>query len=89
MPMSPYYGRHVIGFEHCYDRLLSSDYCDSMSTNYISNDTILDLRTSRNSAINQLRDFDNKMSIISKDLENKYIILYLHSIIILLYGFVF
>ena len=37
--MSPYYGKHIIGFEHCYDRLLASDFSDEMSTNFIHKDT--------------------------------------------------
>lgn len=66
MPMSPYYGRHIIGFEHCYDRLLASDFSEQMSTNFMHSDSLLDFRSSREFAINQIKDFERKLSISSK-----------------------
>lgn len=66
MPMSPYYGKHVVGFEHCYERLLASDFSDDMSTNFMHHDTLLDLHQSRASAINQFKDFERKLAISSK-----------------------
>lgn len=60
--MSPYYGKHVIGFEHCYDRLLASDFSDKMSTNFNRNDTVLDFKQSRDSALKQINEYDRKLS---------------------------
>lgn len=65
MPMSPYYGKHVIGFEHCYDRLLASDFSDDMSTNFLRDDSSLDFRQSRDSALKQIDEFERKLSISS------------------------
>lgn len=66
MPMSPYYGKHVIGFEHLYKRLLNSDYVDDMSTNFVRKDSNLDLRQSFDSSIRQIEDFQNKIKKMSK-----------------------
>lgn len=66
MPMSPYYGKHVIGFEHCYERLLASDYVDEMSTNFIRSDNPLDYTIDRHSAIRQIQEFEKKLANSAK-----------------------
>lgn len=66
MPMSPYYGKRVIGFEHCYDRLLASDFSYEMSTNFIRNDSNIDLRQSTDSKIRQIEEFERKLKKSAK-----------------------
>lgn len=66
MPMSPYYGKHVVGFEHCYNRLVASDFSDLMSTNFIKHATVLESQQAMDSAIKQIKDFERKMAIASK-----------------------
>lgn len=67
MPMSPYYGKHVIGFEHVYNRLLNSDLVDNMSTNFFDRSTILDYHQKSDSAFQQFDEYKNKL----KKLENR------------------
>lgn len=66
MPMSPYYGKHVIGFEHCYNRFLASDCSDEMSTNFFHHDTPLDSRQATSAAIRQIQEFENKLANSAK-----------------------
>lgn len=67
MPMSPYYGKHVIGFEHVYNRLLNSDLVDNMSTNFFDRSTILDYHQKSDSARQLFDEYKNKL----KKLENR------------------
>lgn len=67
MPMSPYYGKHIVGFEHCYERLLNSDNPDSMSTIYDNDNTVLDSQQITDSSIRQMQDYERKL----KKLENR------------------
>lgn len=67
MPMSPYYGRHIIGFEHVYNRLLNSDLLEDMSTNYFDRSTILDYHQKSDSACRQFDEYRKKL----KKLENR------------------
>lgn len=70
MPMSPYYGKHIDGFEHCYERLLASDEVDNMSTNFYKNDSCLDSRQLTDSAFQQFEDFNRKLDKLSKRLSD-------------------
>lgn len=69
MPMSPYYGKRVVGFEHMYNRFLLSDDYDSLSTNYVDRSTILDLNVQSESSVRQFHDFNKKLDKLSKRLQ--------------------
>lgn len=69
MPMSPYYGRHVIGFEHVYKRLLYSDLSEDMSTNFLDRSTILDYHQKSDSARLQFEEYKNKLKKLEKRLD--------------------
>lgn len=66
MPMSPYYGKHVIGFDHLYNRLLESDTSELMSTNFFRHDSCTDMRHSCNSAFKQFEEFEKKLAAAAK-----------------------
>lgn len=66
MPMSPYYGKHVVSFEHLYNRLLASDLSELMSTNFFKHETSIESRQHIDSCRRQLEEFDKKMAKIAK-----------------------
>lgn len=66
MPMSPYYGKHCIGFEHLYNRLLASPYSDELATIFDSDSSILDDRISCEHKLRQQSEFNRKLKIIEK-----------------------
>lgn len=70
MPMSPYYGKHIVGFEHAYERLLHSDYSDEMSTNFSDRSTLLDIEIERNAISEKYLKFDKSMNFLSKRLDS-------------------
>lgn len=67
MPMSPYYGKHCIGFEHLYNRFSQSIYTDFDSTNFADYSTILDYRQEYDSVLRRSSNFNRRL----KDLENR------------------
>lgn len=67
MPMSPYYGKRIPGFEHCYERLLSSDYSDQMSTNFESDSSRVELCQESYHKLQQFEEFQKKL----RKLENR------------------
>lgn len=67
MPMSPYYGKRIPGFEHCYERLLASDYSDQMSTNFEAPSTRVELCQESFHKLQQFEEFQKKL----RKLENR------------------
>lgn len=67
MPMSPYYGKHLVDFAHLYKRFDHSSFKDFDSTGFVSFDTILDLNQDSDSVYLQNVEFRNKL----KKLENR------------------
>lgn len=65
MPMSPYYGKHCVGFEHLYNRLLHSDEVDNMSTNFYIDNSRLDDILDRESFFEHLDDWNRTLDKIS------------------------
>lgn len=67
MPMSPYYGKRVIGYNHVYNRFLHSDLFDQLSQSFDDDSTFLDYRQAVDSSVRQFEEFDIKL----KKLENR------------------
>lgn len=68
MPMSPYYGKHLVNFSHLYNRFEHSDLRDEESTFFFTTDTILDSRISCDSKINQVQEHHKKLQKLEKRL---------------------
>lgn len=68
MAMSPYYGKHIVGFEHAYDRLLNSDFVDDMSTNFVDRSTLLDIEIERNAIYDKYAKFEKSIKFLSNRL---------------------
>lgn len=66
--MSPYYGKHVVGFEHAYDRLVASDFSDEMSTGWIDQSTVLEYEQSLYSNLNKSQVHQVKLDKMARRL---------------------
>lgn len=69
MPMSPYYGKHCVGFKHLYNRLINSDDPEKMSTTYTKNTTSLEYRHDRDSILKQRQEYEKKLNKLFNRLE--------------------